>query len=628
MRLENVKTVRRLRRRPGTGAGSFREFVRFAASPVRNRFQQRFPQVAAESVVGIASTGHGASLTYLDRTGIVRSSQLERWTATKHMMLFSRDEDEALRNPASTIDTRVHNLFVHGFGRFPDSRIFEDTIGPWGQWLTSGLDVAADDVDLVITSDGHFATGWARLGGHLARWFPNATIVRAIEHHEIHQRQAFWASGFDEAAVLTLDSAGDSLPRRRFRKLAGTISVISREGDWQRVREFLFPEMSSGALFDETTHHVGFRQGEEGKTMGLSAFGSPELFESLRPQLRLRRDGGFSFLTMDDYRAAMERYSPARDPRDEITQRDMNVAFAGQSILELIVSNAWRAALDLTGKKTLAYAGGVALNSVANSKAWIEVQPEAVYIAPNAGDPGHSLGCALFGAYEIAGWEPPAGELPEYLGPAYDEAAIESALAASGSRRTQPEALDETVAACVANGHIVGRFDGRSEFGPRALGNRSILADPRRPGMKDFLNLRVKHREPFRPFAPAVLEDQAGEWFELDGPSPYMLRVVPIRADRLGQIPAVAHVDGTARLQTLSERQNPRFWRLISAFRDRTGVPLVLNTSFNLAGKPIVETPADAIACFEATEIDVLVVGPFVLSKEPLETYVTTDSGA
>ena len=627
-RREDVAGASSLLRRTRSNSNGLVEFLRYALSPQAARFRPRFPQLEAERILGIASTGHGASLAYLDTTGVVRSSQLERWTGTKHMMLFSRDEDDALRRPTSKIDRRVHHMFKQGFGRFPDSCIFEDTIDSWRDWLLQELDVDASEIDLVVTSNSHFATGWARLGPRLERWFPRATIVRAIEHHEIHQRQAFWASGFEEAAVLTLDSSGEALPRKRWRKLAGTLSVMDRRGGARLLHEWLHPEMSSGSIYDSTTHHVGFRQGEEGKTMGLSAYGSPELFTELRPHLKLHRDGGFAFLPLPEYEAALRRYTPRREPSDEITQRDMDVAFAGQAILELIVSNAWRAALELTRRKALVYAGGVALNSVANGRAWSEVGPERVYIPPNAGDAGQGLGCALCGAYEIARWRPPTAELTDYLGPVYPEEDVARAVETSGHAWIVPGELEETVAACIANGHIVARCDGGAEFGPRALGNRSILADPRRAGMKDFLNLRVKHREAFRPFAPAVLEDAAYEWFELDEPSPYMLRVVPIRPERLERIPAVAHVDGTARVQTVAQGQNPGLWRTITAFEERTGVPLVLNTSFNLAGKPIVETPADAVACFATSEIDVLAIGAYVLSKRPLAAYLEADSGA
>jgi carbamoyltransferase len=607
-----------------------RRLFRIASSALRSRRPRRVASVDAGRILGIACTGHGASLAYLDDRGTVRSSQLERWAGKKHMMMFSKDEDEAIRNPKSDIDRNINFIFRHSFGRFPDSCTFEDSMGPWLDWLLRGLDVRADDLDLVVTSDGHFATGWARLGPELVRWFPKARVVTDIEHHEIHQRQAFWASGFDEAAVLTLDTCGESLPRLGGRKLAGTIATMSRDGDCRVVREFLFPEASSGTIFDATTHHVGFRQGDAGKTMGLSAFGEPELFDRLRGHLRLRDDGGFEFLSNGEYLSMLEDYTPARAPRAEITQRHMNVAYAGQAVLDLIVANAWRAAVDQTGMRALVYAGGVALNSVANHHAWQQAGLSRVYIPPNPGDPGQALGCALLGAYEIAGWDPPRRELPEFLGPPYGIGDFDAAISSTGvtAVRPEPEELEALVARCVANGHIVARFDGGAEFGPRALGNRSILCDPRRAGMKEYLNLRVKHREAFRPFAPTVLEEHADAWFDLGGRSAYMLRVAAIRPERLGLVPAIAHVDGTARVQTLARDENLAYWRMISAFHDLTGIPLVLNTSFNLAGRPIVETPLDAIDCFTSTEIDMLVLGPYAIGKRPLQHYLTSDSGA
>jgi carbamoyltransferase len=622
----DLRSVARMTRRRAVPSGTL--LLKYATYRLQNRFFRRVRSVDAERVLGIASTGHGASLAYVDSSGTVRSSQLERWAGVKHMMLFSRDEDEALRDPASEIDKSVNFLFKEGFGRFPDSCIFEDTITPWFDWLLGDLGVRPEDIDLVVTSDGHFATGWSRLGPALNRWFPRARTVRVIEHHEIHQRQAFWPSGFPEAAVLTLDNCGEPLPRLGGRRLAGTISMLNQDGEQKVLQEFLFPEMSSGTIFDITTRHVGFPQGDEGKTMGLSALGRPTLFHSLRKHLRLHDDGGFEFLSSDDYRAALTDYVAERSPGGELTERHEDVAYAGQAILDLIVPNAWRAALRLSGRRDLVYAGGVALNSVANDKAWREARPERFYIPPNPGDPGHALGCALFGAYEAAGWERSEEELSEYLGPTYPEQALRAVAAASPFPATAPEDLEGDIARVIANGHIVARFAGGAEFGPRALGNRSILCDPRRPGMKDYLNLRVKHREPFRPFAPAVLEEHADAWFDVHGRSAYMLRVVPVHPDKLPLVPAVAHADDSARVQTLARSENPDFWALIAAFHRLTGVPLLLNTSFNLAGKPIVETPAHARDCFAATEIDVLVLGPHVLSKRPLEYYLATDSGA
>jgi carbamoyltransferase len=625
-----VSRGRTLGGRVGSVSTSASRLLRYAGRGLWPNRARRFPRVTADRILGIACTGHGASLAYMDTDGTVRSSQLERWTGTKHMMMFSEAEYQALLHPTNAIDRNIDFIFRHTYGRFPDSCTFEDSMMPWLGWLLRGLDVGPADIDLVVTSDGHFATGWTRLGPELRRWFPRARIVTAIEHHEIHQRQAFWASGFDEAAVLTLDTCGESLPRLGGRKLSATIATMDVDGGCKVHREFLFPETSAGTMYDATTHHVGFRQGDAGKTMGLAPFGGPELYDSLRGHLRLHDDGGFTFLGGEDYREALERYTPGRMPGAEITQRHRDVAYAGQAILDPIVSNAWRAALDLTGLRSLVYAGGVALNSVSNGKAWRDVRPDRLYIPPNPGDPGQGLGCAMFGAYELAGWDPPRSELPEYLGPAYGTRDLDPVVAAAGVATVRPPAgeLASLVARCMANGHIVGRVDGGAEFGPRALGNRSILCDPRRPGMKDYLNLRVKHREPFRPFAPAVLAEHAEEWFDLDGRSPYMLRVAPIRPDRLDRIPAVAHVDGTARVQTVAGADNPGFRDLIGAFHGLTGVPLVVNTSFNLAGRPIVETPGDAVECFTSTEIDVLVLGPHVLSKRPLAHYLDTDSGA
>jgi carbamoyltransferase len=231
----------------------------------------------------------------------------------------------------------------------------------------------------------------------------------------------------------------------------------------------------------------------------------------------------------------------------------------------------------------------------------------------------------LFGAFEIARWPPFRKEIPEYLGPPYRKREIEKALRGCPFSVTRSPTVEADLARAIANGHITARFAGGAEFGPRALGNRSILCDARRPGMKEHLNERVKHRETFRPFAPAVLAESASQWFELDERSAYMLRVVPARAGVEERIPAVVHVDGSCRVQTVAEADNPEFYKVIREFASLTGVPVVLNTSFNVAGKPIVESPSDAVACFTSTDIDVLAMGPFLISKRPLSEYLTRE---
>jgi carbamoyltransferase len=572
-------------------------------------------------ILGIACTGHGASLGLMTSEGTVRSSVLERWVGTKRALMLAKAEDRDLRNPRSRIDRHIHFCMQHGYGKFPHTCIFEETASEWLTWLLRGLGLQASDVDLVVTSESFFATCDARLGGRLARWFPNALLCNSADHHHIHQCQAFWQSGFDEAAVLTLDSAGQA--RRKLGKsvLSGTIATMNNTGRREELSYLFFPENSAGLLYEVFTRHAGFRLGDEGKTMGLAPYGGPELLRQLEPDLHLEQTGSFRFLDHRKLQDRLEEYVPERSADREIDQKHCNVAYAGQAIIERIVSNAMLAALRLSGQKKLVYSGGVALNSVANETALSLARPERFYIPPNPGDTGQGLGCALYGAYEIAGWPPRTSEMPEYLGPSYSESEMYDVARTSGFHVARAVELEEQIARSIVNGHIVARFHGAAEYGPRALGNRSILCDPRRSDMKNYLNAKVKHREQFRPFAPAVLESAAADWFEIAGRSPFMLRVVPARAAMRERIPAVVHVDGSCRLQTVAEDDNPGLYQILKKFERLTGVPVLLNTSFNTAGKPMVETPADAIACFSSTEIDLLALGPFILSKRPLANY-------
>lgn len=574
-----------------------------------------------QTVLGIACTGHGASIALITAGGTIRSSVLDRWVGTKHVLLLAREEDRALRQPTTEIDTLINYLLSEGFGAFPPTRIFEDIIVEWTSWLLRDAGLTLADVDLVVTSESHFATCRPRLGNVLHRWFPNAWVSPNIEHHEVHQRQAFWQSGFDDAAVITLDACGETLGRLGDRALGGTISWMDASGRAETLQNLFFPESSPGLLYDITNRHCGFKLGDEGKTMGLAPYGGPELFRRLEPLLRLHPDGGFEFVSHSQLGRLYTDYVPARAPGAPMTHEHENVAYAGQALLEKIVVNAFKAALRLTGKRKIAYAGGVALNSVANEIAYQATLPDALYVAPNPGDPGHALGCALFGAYEIARWPPPLREVPEYLGPSYTDEQMAEAARECGYPVTDSPRVAEELARAIANGYITARFAGGAEFGPRALGNRSILCDPRAAGMKDYLNDRVKHREGFRPFAPAVLEEDAAEWFELGNRSAYMLRVVDVRPERRAQIAATVHVDGSCRVQTVSRADNAGFYDIIRAFKAITGVPVVLNTSFNVGGKPIVESPRDAVECFAGTDIDMLAMGSKVVSKLPLEAY-------
>jgi carbamoyltransferase len=595
---------------PGSWRGAVRKW--FGQKPGRIRV-----------VLGIACTGHGASVALVTADGIVRSSVLDRWAGVKNVLLFSRNEDRDIRHPRSPLDREINFVLKYGFGKFPATRVFEDIIDEWLAWFLRGLNIQPADIDLVVTSESHFATCRLRLLCRLHQWFPKAWIANGLEHHQIHQRQAFWQSGFEQAAVITLDSCGEQLSRFDGQALAGTISHMDTTGRCSALSHLLFPESSPGLLYEVVNRHLGFRLGDEGKTMGLAPYGNPDLFSRMEPLLELYEDGSFAFLPHLELQAALEDYISERSPDEEITQRHRNVAYAGQAVLERIVQNAFVAAMRRSGCRKIAYAGGVALNSVANEVARRAAKPDALYISPNPGDTGHALGCALFGAYEIAGWMPRLCEIPEYLGPGYTDLEMEDAARSSGFEVSAVHDIEHELAACIAQGQIAARFCGGAEFGPRALGNRSILCDPRRAEMKDHLNAKVKHREAFRPFAPSVLEERAAEWFDLNERSPFMLRVVPAREDVRERIPAVVHVDGSCRVQTVSKSENPGFYEVIQCFQKLTGIPLVLNTSFNIAGKPIVETPRDAMECFATTEIDVLALGPMLVSKRPLNDFHT-----
>ncbi len=579
-----------------------------------------------ENVLGLACTGHGASLALVRRDGTVRASVFERWVGVKQCLLLARDEQRDIQAGEDDLNRGIRDILCWGAGKFPPHRIFEEALPAWSAWFLAESGLTAEDVDLVVCSPSHFATCYSRLGTKLSTFFPRTHVHNKIEHHAVHQRQAFWQSGFDEAAVLTLDTCGESLERLGGKQISGTIGRFHQSGRHQVLEELPFPTSSPGLYYDIASMHLGFHQGQEGKTMGLAAYGGPGLLRQLENDLALHTNGSFSFLPGSQFQARIEAYVGGRPPGNDFLQEHADVAFAAQTLVERIVSNAFQAALRLTGQKRLAYAGGIGLNSVSNEIALRASLAEELYVAPNPGDPGHALGCALYGAYELVGFSPPGSRcIPEYLGPRYSQEEVAAALASAGPHFAErPVELAKVVARLIADGYIVARFEGGAEFGPRALGNRSILCDPRPAGMKDYLNRQVKHREPFRPFAPVVLAEQAAEWFDIRGTSPFMLRVVPARPERKHLIPAVVHVDGSARIQTVTESENPGLTAIIRAFAAISGIPIVLNTSFNIGGDPIVETPAHAARAFATTKIDVLVLEGWILTRKPLAECLRT----
>jgi carbamoyltransferase len=464
------------------------------------------------------------------------------------------------------------------------------------------------------------------------------------EHHESHAASAFYPSPFEEAAVLTMDGVGEWA--------TATIGV-GKGAELELLRELRWPD-SLGLLYSAITYYTGFKVNSgEYKVMGLAPYGEPKYVDLIFDHLiDLRDDGSFTMnqkyfdylggLTMTS-KAFHELFGgPPRVPESLLTQKEMDLARSVQVVTEEIMLRMARTAHELTGQKNLCLAGGVALNCVGNGRLLREGPFENLWIQPAAGDAGGALGVAQLVHHRFLGRPrrlTPGKDAMKgaYLGPSFPPDEIERFLEKQGARyeRLDRDALLQRVAGALADGRIVGWFNGRLEFGPRALGSRSILGDPRSPQMQREMNLKIKFREGFRPFAPSVLREHVAEYFELDGDSPYMLLVAPVKSERRlpapegaeklwgidqlnvlrSDIPAVTHIDYTARIQTVTRDTNPDYYDLIDTFRDLTGCAVVVNTSFNVRGEPIVCTPEDAYRCFMRTHIDCLVLGPFVLEK-------------
>ncbi len=568
------------------------------------------------NVLGICSTGHGAALALVSSHYGIRAMTLDRFTGKKHSIMFSRVELEEIKEKKGEVNDEIFRALDFAFGKFPPAFIFEDIFIPFLKALLKGLPIRPWDIDLVVGSQSHFAINNGRLGNKLGRYFRKAGFYLDMEHHHAHQCQAFFAGPFKEAAILTADQSGEFLKRLGGKKIALTLSEAS--GNLIRVvHEHTYPESSPGIIYDIVSQHIGFRAGQEGKTMGLAPYGTDRIYRDMVKYLELLDDGSFRFLPKPDFEEKLKGYVKMRKPEEDIGKVHADVAFAGQAILEDIMINAVDALGRLTpnSQGNFCLSGGVALNSVANEKMFRSSRFKNIYIMPNANDDGHALGCALYGAHVLCNRPVPGGVVNDYLGPVYSDTDIQEALNEADLKVERLENRTKIVAQMLVDGLIIGWFQGASEFGPRALGNRSILADSRPAHMKNHLNKQVKHREPFRPFAPVVLEKKVSDWFDLSMPSRFMLRVVPVLTAKRKQIAAVTHVDGTARVQTIAKADNPRLYHLIEEFDNLTGVPVLLNTSFNVAGKPIVETPGDAIACYLSTGIDVLIIDNFIVKK-------------
>lgn len=450
-------------------------------------------------------------------------------------------------------------------------------------------------------------------------------------HHESHAASAYYPSGFEDAAVVTVDGVGE---------MATTTIGHGKGSELKMLKEIHFPH-SLGLLYSAMTYYLGFRvNSAEYKVMGLAPYGEPKYMKEMRELIDIKEDGSFALnmkyftyefgLRMTGRRIEKLFGQPTRKSESALTQFHKDVARSLQEITNEAMLKLAIEAKRLTGSKNLCMAGGVALNCVANGKILQAGIFENIFVEPAAGDAGGALGAAL------AAWHRQFGQTQRwkmnhvYLGNEYDDAQIEAVLKAEGipyEKFSGDDVIAKT-AELLQGENVVGWFQGRMEFGPRSLGSRSIIADARNPENWKKVNLKIKFRESFRPFAPTVLEDKVSQWFKLDRESPYMLIVADTLESKRSIIPAVTHVDGSARIQTIRRDQNPRYYDLIQKFEQKTGCPVIINTSFNVRGEPIVESPKDALNCFLHTHMDYLVLGNCIVDKKQLPEGIKRDSEA
>lgn len=590
-------------------------------------------------VLGISAYYHDSAAALLRDGEIVAAAQEERFTRKKHDAGFPMEAVEYCLKEAGISLGQVDFVAFYDKPFLKFERLLETymAFAPRGfqsfrmaipVWLREKLFLK----DLLIKE--------------LKRYSPEYdwdNRLRFSEHHLSHAASAFYPSPFEDAAVLTMDGVGE---------WATTSLAIGRGNKLEVVKEIHFPH-SLGLLYSAFTYYTGFKVNSgEYKVMGLAPYGEPKYAQLILDQLiDLKPDGSFRLdqsyfnystgLTMTSAKFHGLFGAPPRKPEEKLEQRHMDLAASIQAVTEEVVLRLTRAIRSETGMRNLCLAGGVALNCVANGRVLRDAQFDGLWVQPAAGDAGGALGAALAVHHIHLGQGRDAAVQDRmrgsYLGPAFEQAEIERRLASAGAKFTvlDDAALFETCAASLAEGKAVGWFQGRMEFGPRALGGRSILGDARSPAMQSVLNLKVKYRESFRPFAPSVLREDVADWFELDGDSPYMLLVADVVKKRRramteeeqslfgieklnvprSEIPAVTHVDYSARIQTVHAETNLRYHALISAFKQLTGCPVIVNTSFNVRGEPIVCTPEDAFRCFMGTEIEVLAVGNCFLEK-------------
>ena len=597
-------------------------------------------------VLGISAFYHDSAAALIEDGQILSAAQEERFTRRKHDPRFPRLAIEFCLGQSGLSLSEVDYIAFYDKPFLKFERLLETYLAFAPRGFKSFRTAMPIWLREKLFQKRMLRRALAELNGGIDM----GDRLLFAEHHQSHAASAFFASPFRQAVILTLDGVGE---------WATTSASIGNGNRLEMIREIHFPH-SLGLLYSAFTHYAGFKVNSgEYKVMGLAPYGSPRFRDLILDNLiDLKADGSFRLdLSYFDYCVGLRMTNPkfeqlfggpARKPESSIRQRDMDLAASIQSVTEEVILRLTRALASEIGLSNLCLAGGVALNCVANGKVWRDRRFENVWIQPAAGDAGGALGAALATYHQFLDQPRRMKDqdlmLGSYLGPSFSQPEIESRLAAAGARFDicdDETLLNASVDALVA-GKALGWFQGRMEFGPRALGARSILADPRIPTAQRTLNLKVKFRESFRPFAPSVLREDLKDWFDLDYDSPYMQLVADVKKDRRraltseelslfglermntvrSEIPAVTHVDYSARIQTVHRETNKRYHALLTAFSQRTGCPVLVNTSFNVRGEPIVCTPEDAWRCFMGTAIDSLAIGNCFLDK------TRQDSGA
>ncbi|MBT8523620.1 carbamoyltransferase [Polynucleobacter paneuropaeus] len=592
-------------------------------------------------LLGISAYYHDSAACLIRDGDILSAAQEERFTRKKQDSQFPANAINYCLKEAGITPDEIDYIVFYDKPFLKFERLLETYLAFAPKGLKSFIASMPAWIKDKLFQKSVIRDALIDLWGNNVDW---ETRLLFSEHHLSHAASAFFPSPFETAAVLTMDGVGEWT----------TTSVAIGSGNKLSVlKEIHFPH-SLGLLYSAITYYTGFKVNSgEYKVMGLAPYGVPKYAQLIKDNLiDIREDGSFALdmsyfnyctgLTMTNKKFDDLFGSPPRRPESEISQREMDIAASVQSVTEEIVVKLAKGIAKSTGKKNLCLAGGVALNCVANGKLLREKVFENIWIQPAAGDAGGAIGAAL-GAYYIMLDQPRVisndldGMKGSYLGPEFDQNEIEAELRecdAAFEIYSTDEIIDKTAKA-IADGKAIGWMNGRMEFGPRALGARSILADPRSPNMQKLLNLKVKYRESFRPFAPSVLREEVSNWFEMDCDSPYMLLVADVAQSKQyrmskeeralfgieklnvlrSSIPSVTHVDYSARIQTVHEKTNPIYYRLIKRFNDITGCPILVNTSFNIRGEPIVCSPMDAFKCFMGTDLDILIVGNFFLEK-------------